>query len=316
MTTRAWRILVLVSLAAPLLVGQLGGLGGPVAGYVFDRPARALRPILGIPGAWLVGDPLNLGIGLASAYVSPRQDLALVVGADGSLRWFRLDSGAASGLTLNGITVVPERVAFSPSGTAAALAAAGRVQVVTGLPDSPALAGAVDAGGAPGSLAVSDDGAFLLFAASGSIRLQGTAGANRKLMDAGDGALVAFARAGHDAAVADPGGAGVVLFRDVAGASTPSVLAPPDATPAAPVGLAFSPDGRKLYLASSAARSVTVLDLATGDHSAIRCDCTPAGLVPMGNLLRLTEFGAGPLWLLDTGAAAPRMVFVPAATVR
>jgi sugar lactone lactonase YvrE len=188
--------------------------------------------------------------------------------------------------------------------------------VVTGLPDAPALAGAVDAGEAPGSLAVSDDGAFLLFAAGGSIRLLGTAGGNRKLMDAGDGALVAFARAGHDAAVADPGGAGVVLFRDVAGASTQSVLAPPDDSTAAPVGLAFSPDGRKLYLANSAARSVTVLDLATGDRSAVRCDCAPAGLVPMGNLLRLTEFGAGPLWLLDAGAAAPRMVFVPAAKVR
>ena len=126
-------------------------------------------------------------------------------------------------------------------------------------------------------------------------------------MDAGDGALVSFASGGHDAAVADPGGAGVVLFRDVAGASTQSALAPAGDTLAAPVGLAFSPDGRKLYLASSAARSVTVLD---------RCDCAPAGLVPMGNLLRLTDFGAGPLWLLDAGAADPRMVFVPAATVR
>jgi len=48
--------------------------------------------------------------------------------------------GAASGFTLNGITQVPERVAFSPSGTAAALASAGRVLVVTGLPDAPALA--------------------------------------------------------------------------------------------------------------------------------------------------------------------------------
>ena len=316
MTTRAWRILVLVSLAAPLLVGQPGGVAGPVAGYVFDRSARALRPILGIPGAWLVGDPLNLGATLASAHVSPRQDLAVVVDADGLLRWFRLSSGAASGLTLNGITVVPERVAFSPSGAAVALAAAGRVQVVTGLPDAPALAGTVDAGGAPGSLAVSDDGAFLLFAAGGSIRLLGTAGGNRKLMDAGDGALVSFASGGHDAAVADPGGAGVVLFRDVAGASTQSALAPAGDTLAAPVGLAFSPDGRKLYLASSAARSVTVLDLSTGDRSAIQCDCTPAGLVPMGNLLRLTDFGAGPLWLLDAGAADPRMVFVPAATVR
>ena len=248
---------------------------------------------------------------MTSAYVSPRQDSAFVVGADGSLHWFRLNSGAAKELTSNGITLAPERVAFSPSGTAAALAAAGHVQVVTGLPNAPALAGAVDAGGAPGSLAISDDGTLLLFAASGSIWLMGTAGANRKLMDAGDGALAAFAPGGHDAAVADPAGAGVVLFRDVAGASTRSVLAVADDGIAAPVGLAFSPAGRKLYLASSAARSVTVLDLATGDRSAIACDCAPAGLVPMGNLLRLNELGAGPLWLLDAGARDPRMVFVP-----
>ena len=51
MTTRAWRILGLVSLAAPVLVGQQGGVAGPVAGYVFDRSARALGPILGIPCA-------------------------------------------------------------------------------------------------------------------------------------------------------------------------------------------------------------------------------------------------------------------------
>jgi hypothetical protein len=316
MTTRAWRILGLVCLAAPVLLAQQGGVGGPVAGYVFDNSARALRPILGIPGAWLVGGPVNFGIDLASAYVSPRQDLAFVVGADGSLRWFRLNSGAVSGLTCNGISSVPERVAFSPSGTAAALAAAGHVQVVTGLPDAPALAGTVDAGGATGSLAVSDDGALLLFAANGSIQLLGTAGENRKLMDVGDGAWVAFAPGGRDAAVADPGGAGVVLFRDVAGASTQSLLAPPDDSIAAPVGLAFSPDGRKLYLASSAARSVTVLDLATRDRSAIPCDCAPAGLVPMGNLLRLNEPGAGPLWLLDAGGSKLQIVFVPAAAVQ
>jgi DNA-binding beta-propeller fold protein YncE len=316
MTTRAWRILGLVSLAAPVLVGQQGGVGGPVAGYVFDNSAQALRPILGIPGAWLVGDALSFGIGLKSAYVSPRQDLAVVVGADGSLRWFRLKSGAVSGLASNGITLVPQRVAFSPSGTAVALAAAGHVQVVTGLPDAPALAGAVDAGGTPDSLAISDDGTLLLFAASGSIRLVGTAGESRKLMDAADGALVAFAPGGHDAAVADPAGAGVVLFRDVAGASTQSLLALPDDGIAAPVGLVFSPGGRKLYLASSAARSVTVLDLPTAERTAAPCDCAPAVLVPMGNLLRMTDLGAGPLWLLDAGGRDARMVFVPAVSVQ
>jgi len=46
-----------------------------------------------------------------------------------------------------------------------------------------------------------------------------------------------------------------------------------------------------------------VLDLATGDRSAIACDCAPTGLVPIGNLVRLTELGVGPLSLVDAGDA-------------
>ena len=33
---------------------------------------------------------------------------------------------------------------------------------------------------------------------------------------------------------------------------------------------------------------------------------------PMGNVFRLTELNAGPLWLFDGTATTPRTVFVPA----
>jgi hypothetical protein len=71
--------------------------------------------------------------------------------------------------------------------------------------------------------------------------------------------------------------------------------------------LIFAREGRELYLASSTARSVTVVDLATRDRSA----CAPAGLVPMGDVLRMTEIGTGPLWLVDAGGKDPRIVFAP-----
>jgi len=32
----------------------------------------------------------------------------------------------------------------------------------------------------------------------------------------------------------------------------------------------------------------------------------------MGNLFRLNELGAGPLWVADAGSTGPRTVFVPA----
>jgi len=145
----------------------------------------------------------------------------------------------------------------------------------------------------------------------GSIQLLG-AGGNRMLMGVGDGALVAFAPANHDAAVLDSAGAGAVLFRDLAGASVQTILAPPDDGLASPVGLAFSTDGRKLFLASASAKSLAAFDLQTGDRTAFTCNCAPTGLVSMGRLLRLNELGADPLWLFDYGADTPRIVFVPA----
>jgi hypothetical protein len=313
MTTRAGRILSFVCMGAPLLHGQQGRVAGPTSGFVFDGAARVVRPIRGIPGASFIGDPVDFGFALAAAYVAPRQDSAIVAGADGSLHVFRLNSGTVAERAANGLWV-PQRVVFSPSGTAAGLYGAGIVQVVTGLPDAPALGGTVDLGGAPaGSLALSDDGAFVLLAAGGSIRLLGTSGENRSLMNTGAGALVAFAPGGHDAAVADPTGAGLVAFRDVTGAVERRLLAAPDDGIASPAGLAFSADGRRLFLASSAARSVVAFDLAAGKRAAVACDCAVTGLVPMGNLFRLNEPGAAPLWLLDAGAAEPRIVFVPPA---
>ena len=311
MVTRIWILLVLMFAAAAWLPGQQGSVSGPTAGFVFDSSAHSLRPVMGVPGASVIGDPVKFDFDLAAASVAPAQDLAVAAAADGGLHIFRLVSGAVSERTVDGVSALPERVVFSPSGTAAALYAAGKAQILTGLPDAPVLAGSMDLGGTPSALALSDDGQYLLYAAGGSVQLI-SAGGNRKLMDAGDGAVVAFAPGILNAAVLDPGGAGVVLFRDLAGASQQTVVAAPDDGMASPVGLAFSAAGRKLLVASRSARSVSSFDLETGDRGAFPCNCVPTGFVSMGNLLRLNELGTDPLWLFDAGADDPRIVFVPA----
>lgn len=316
MAIRTSRFLVLGCAAAFLLPAQPGRVAGPSSGFVFDRSSTALRPIRGVPGASVLGDPLQLGFDVASASIAPGQDSALVVAADGGLHFVRLSGEGAIERAFDGLPGTAERMAFSPSGTAAAIYAAGRTRLLTGLPDAPAVAGSLDLDSAPSSMAVSDDGNYLLFAAGGPIRLLGTAGDNRKLMDAGEGALVAFASRSHDAAVSDPVGAGLVLFRDLTGASRQTTVAAPDDATASPVGLAFSADGRKLFLASAAARSVVVLDLQSGDRGAIACGCRPDSLVSMGSLFRLSEAGPEPVWLFDAGAAEPRIVFVPAIPAR
>jgi hypothetical protein len=341
MATRNWVVIILAAAAALRLDAQQGSVSGPVSGFVFDRPARALRPILGTPGASLIGDPLNVGFPLQSASVAPRQDFAVAVAADGSLHLLRLGAGSAAELTVNGVAGVAERVIFSPSGTAVLLYAAGRAQVVTGLPDAPSLSATVeildasltgsetlpqsrDRQGAvvnrgrgrdtrePSALAVSDDGTQLLVATRGAVRVMGAAGGSHVLASTKRAALVAFAPGGYDAAVVDAAGSGVTLFRDVTGAAIGQPVAPADNAIASAAGLAFSGDGRKLFLASSTAQMVTMFDLASSARSSVPCRCAPAGLIPMGGLFRLTEMGSGPLWLLDTGAAEPRIVFIPA----
>jgi hypothetical protein len=317
----------MVLAASGVLAAQQGKLTGPVAGFVFDGPGRVMRPIQGVPGASLLGDPVSFGFDVAAVFVSPRQDSALVVGLDDSLHLFRLNGGAPTEVSLGGITGVPQRVIFSPSGTAAALVASGTARVLTGLPSAATLTGAVkvpDPGPAAvpargsrpvhtpsESLALSDDGMYLLTVAGGSARLLSVHGQNRNLLPAQADALVAFAAGGHDAAVMDSL-AGLTLVRDAAGTAGTQVLAAPDDGLAGPAGLAFSQDKQTLYVASAKAKSVAAFSLAGGSRTAIGCSCTPSTLAPLGNLFRLTELTTGPLWLLDTSSANPRTVFVPA----
>jgi hypothetical protein len=311
---------IVAAAGAAGLFAQQGSIGGPVAGYVFDPKMQSLRVIRGIPGASLIGDGLELGAVATSAWVAPKQDAALVVTADGAVRLFRLDGGKATPSQMDGLTV-PERAVFSPSGTAMALVASGSVRVIKGLPDAPVAVGTVQLPGArrapasaalaagkklmppaSGALALSDDGAYLLYSSGTSIDLLGADGNTRKLSEAASGAFVAFAPGGHDAAVVD--GESVALFQDVAGASTVRRL--PGIGGGKDVG--FSADGRKLFVAASTVMSV---DVASGERTEIACDCHPTGLARMGNAFRLNDLGTEPLWLLDA-TAEPRVVFVPA----
>jgi DNA-binding beta-propeller fold protein YncE len=284
-----------------------------------------MRPIQGVPGASLLGDPVSFGIDAASAYIAPRQDSAFVVGTDQSLHLFLLKNGVPTEVSLGGVTGVPERVVFSPSGTAAALVRSGSARILTGLPSAPTLTGSIkvesfsmqttnglhSAHWSSPPLALSDDGTYMLNVIQGSVRLLSVQGQNRHLMPAQSSALLAFAAGGHDAAVMDSL-TGLTLIRDAAGAAATQLLAAPDDGLAGPAGLAFSSDKQTLYVASSTAQSVVAFNLAAASRTAIGCACTPTTLEPMGNLFRLTELTGDPLWLLDGTAATPRTVFVPA----
>ena len=310
------RILYIFSLiSAPLLVtGQPSQIAGPVSGYVFDGSAKGLRPILGMPGASLLGDSVNFGFAVGSVSVAPRQDAAFVTAADGSFHLFRIQAGAPAETVVNGLSVAPDAVVFSPSGTAAAIEVNGSIQIVSGLPDSPAIAATIDAQafGAPAAMALSDDGAALLLATANSIELFSGAADQGKLAVTTGQALVAFAPSGHDAAIFDRGGAGLVLYRGLTAAAASQPVAPVDDSIRSAAALAFSTDGQRLLLASPGTQSVLAFDLAGGTHTAVACSCLPLTLARMGDVFRLNEVGGGPLWLLDARTDTATLTFVPA----
>lgn len=323
MKVSSLRFLGLMLAASVAMPAQQGTLSGPVAGFVFDHAAHALRPIQGVPGASLLGDSMSFGFDVAAVYVAPRQDSAIVVGADQSLHLFALNGATPAEVSLQGISGAPERVVFSPSGTAVALMSKASTRILTGLPSAPELTGSIKAparlidSGAriqavrQPSFALSDDGTYALTVADGSVRLLSVQGQNRSLMPALPTAELAFAPGGHDAAVMDTN-SGLTLIRNASAVAASQVLAAPDDGLADPVGVAFSQDGATVYVASAKAHAVAAFNLAAASRTAVACGCTPSTIAPMGNLFRLTEMTAGPLWLLDGTRATPRTVFVPA----
>lgn len=311
-------IAVLVCLPVLAAYGQQRQVSGPVAGYVFD--GAALRPIMGLMGGAMLGDALGLGLAASAAVVSPQLDSGIVTAADGSLHLFLLAGGSATEVAWNGAPGSAQRVVYSPSGTAAAIYAAGRALVVSGLPNAPVAAFTVDLGLAPlkpGShsgyavpeaMAVSDDAAWLLAAGDGRLRLLGASGSSAVLLDGARAVAVAFASGGHAAAVLSGAGPRLDVYSDVAVAPAQHIPAPGLAEPA---GIAFSGDGKLVLAAARGGGSVTVFDLANGSAT-LACDCAPTGVARMGKLFRLTDAGAGPVWLVDTGVSPARIVFVPA----
>src|SRR2546421_9030504 len=52
-------------------------IGGPVLGFIPDAGGTAIRPVLGIPGASILGERLELTVDIRGALISPKQDYAI-----------------------------------------------------------------------------------------------------------------------------------------------------------------------------------------------------------------------------------------------
>lgn len=291
-------------------------IGGPSLGLVFDSASHALRPILGIPGAATLGDPLALEFELSKAAVSPA-GYALAVRADNSSVMLIRAGGEAS--VLPDSETGPDAIAFNRTGSIAALyfSASKSVQIFEGLPDSAKLARAVDVTELPGplgSLAVNADGTAVLAAASvgddaAVAYLFPASGTAHSLGSFQTISALRFADDGADVLVADSQANSVYLVRSITGETT--LIASERDGIAEPVDLAV--DGRRILVVNKASGLITILDRDGAPPSSVECACKPTALLRLAgsSVFRLTEMTTAPLWMIDAGKIDTPVLAIP-----
>jgi hypothetical protein len=305
---------LLLSLLLPCVHAQ-SSLAAPALGCVYDPGLHAIRPIHGNPGAALLGRPLHLAFVPLAAAPAPRQNYALATFAGQSLRLVRCDGGVASGGDLPGAIGNPDGVVFSPSGNAAILSDnSGRVQVLSGLPDSPALREMQPSGSAaPGAMAIADD-ATIAFTVGGSVRVLGPDSSSVPLLFPAAVTVLAFQPETHDLLAVSPSG-DVYLARNVDTHPDIRQVRAGDSRTAAPLAVQFSITGSAAFVVNTG--GVATVDLNTGAVTTLACQCAPTGLVPLARpgIFRITDdVSARPLFLFDGSSSSSRFWFVPAET--
>ena len=294
---------------------------GPVMGYLPD--GGTLRTMSGIPAAGSVGVAITPGGAFSRIEVSPDQTQALAVAADtGAVMLYTIGSGVS--VAVQGVASAADRIVFSPSGTAAGLwfSSTRHFQLLNRLAANPAIRD-IDFSftlSDPTSLAVSDDGQWMVGAWPFSTYAVGPSGYAIVLPVEGAAEAVCFFHGRNDVAAITA--SQVSLITDIAGAIAPNVIwtkpnDPPPADPAtAPpvqiaVGLATSFDNRYLSVAGNLG-ALSTFDLAAGTSVGLNCACEPASLYGMGGaLFRLTSLTDGVVKVFD--ASTNEDWFVPLA---
>lgn len=290
---------------------------GPMLGLVFDRAAKGVRPIWGIPGSAFYGPPLALGFDVARAAVA--QNNALAVSTDGSVFFARMNDGAVSARPIDA-PPSPDSVAISSNAASAALYYRdhGSIALLT-LGDQPVVTSTFPAPGALSGLAISDDGKALACietsdAGSTLVAIDAASGAPRNIAQAGHIAAAAFLPGTQDVVYADDNAGAVSLVRALLADAVSTPLLAGDERMPAPGAIQPSSSGAQVIVAGPKDGSVGILDLAGGDPVFMNCNCTPGNLARLlsKSLYVLTEFQDGVIWLLDS--STPRVLFVPPET--
>jgi DNA-binding beta-propeller fold protein YncE len=310
-----YKICAFVALLAASAGAQPGRFDLPAAGFVYSRGARAVRPLLGVPGATHLGAAVLQDVD--AAWISPGGKFAFVTTPDGAgfLR------GLSGPLTAAGAIDAVDRVVWNRDASLALLysSSSGRLQRVRFTDDNIIAEDPIDltALGAPTALAIDAAGRRIAF---------GIAGAGVYVIDGGQSpALLSGMTRPATAAFGDNGALYAVdadtrrIVQFAAEDASPSDFAVADAIEGAefdPVGVAVSASGNFLMLADRGARNLRVYDIAARTAvNNIPLDFAPAHIQRLSGATFLLNRPRNNEWLLVLDAAdAPRVWFVPAGT--
>ncbi len=299
-------------------------VSGPTLGFVSDAGGSIIRPILGVPGASVLGVPVKLGTEFHSAMVSPTQNYVIAQPTEGAgAIVIDLSSGEVRHLLHGGAGEAgTDLIAISPGGSSAALYDYGSntVDVIGSLPKAPRLIGVFDASGIPGSaasLAISDDGtvAIMRFVDGETMDIWtlDPAGVPRQI-PIDHPAAVAFLPNRHDAVVADDATESAYLVLDVNQTATRIHLLSAVEGIHGFSSVATDADGDRVFLADRASGMIATVDVRTRIQTWTDCRCEPTGFSRLQgpSLYRLNELSEDPLVLLDATGEVPRIRIVPA----
>jgi hypothetical protein len=296
-------------------------IAGPVLGFVPDPDGPAVRPIMGIPGASIFGERLQLDAATRAAVISPAQNYAIAELADGGgIALIHLESGAPTLSVLDGAHGA-DLIAFSPGGFAVALydRDAQSIQVISNLPHAPEIIWQISTDGIPGmakSVALSDDGMVLLLESADDVGLglwvlDSSGAYSRVALDFPTAA--AFVPGRRDAIVTDDASRGVYLILEIdrAAIQVPLISVPEGLNGFTSV--AVGDDGRSVFLADAASGTVVTFDMTTGISAIVPCGCRPTILQRLKgtSIFQLTEFLQEPVMVLDVSTGEPRISVIP-----
>ena len=316
--------LVLVGVTLVLLVGlvaahshaQTSSITGPVLGFVPETSSSSVRPILGIPDASLLGEPLGFGSEIKMVAISPKQDYGVAIRKEDAQFVFIPFRDNLEMMPIFGTATADSLIAISPTGSAVAElnSDSRRVRFMAGSAE-------FDVSMVPGritQLAISDDAAVALLRSTAedgdSLWVADASNAPRQIALDRPGAFAFFPKR-RDVAAIEESNKSVVVIRNVDAEATRIPLFAANETIAAVSSIATSDDARRVFVADSDTGIIAVVDTETGMASYVSCSCRPTGLFRLKgtSVFRLDDPSQEAIWILDA-TGEPRTILIPPAS--